>query len=153
MSERSEGTRTERRRAEVPARGPRARPQGQKLCRRPRVQPPCDARVRPLRFPAAVILYEVNLTVDLEVADVYAAWLGPHIDALLALEGFTGADWFDVDADPGAGRVRWCVQYRLRDRAALETYLAEHAARMRDEGLNRFAGRFEATRRVLVPRR
>lgn len=104
-----------------------------------------------------MILYEVNLAVDSEMAEAYAAWLGPHIDALLALDGFETAEWLAVDGvlggAPDDGRVRWCVQYRLRDRAALETYFAEHAARMRGDGLERFGGRFEASRRVLAPRR
>ena len=100
-----------------------------------------------------MIVYEVNLSVDPEVAGAYAAWLGPHIGELLALDGFRGAEWFDVDpAEPDDGRVRWCVQYRLRDRAALEAYLRDHAARMRGDGLARFRGRFQATRRVLALR-
>ncbi|MDX1420132.1 MAG: DUF4286 family protein, partial [Rubricoccaceae bacterium] len=69
----------------------------------------------------------------------------------LALDGFLGADWFEVEpeADTRDGRVRWCVQYRLRDRAALQDYFDRHAARLRGDGLTRFEGRFEATRRVL----
>lgn len=99
-------------------------------------------------FVCLMIVYEVNLAIDAEVADAYAAWLMPHIDEILALDGFLGAEWFVVDADD-PGRVRWCVQYRLRDRGALQAYLEEHAARLRGDGLDRFAGRFEATRRVL----
>jgi hypothetical protein len=39
----------------------------------------------------------------------------------------------------------------LRDRAALDDYLREHAPRMRAEGIARFGDRFRAERRVLVP--
>ena len=103
------------------------------------------------------VVYEVNLAVDREIAGAYAAWLGPHIEDVLALDGFTGAEWWEVEPPntpeaSGDGRVRWCVQYRLRDRAALQVYLDRHAARLRGDGLARFAGRFEATRRVLTPR-
>ena len=97
-----------------------------------------------------MIIYEVNLAVDAAVADAYAAWLGPHIAELLALDGFLGAEWFEVEREgAGADRVRWCVQYRLESRSALQDYFDEHAARMRGDGLDRFAGRFEAHRRVL----
>lgn len=99
-----------------------------------------------------MIVYEVNLAVDPEIAEAYAAWLEPHIDEVLAVDGFTGAEWFEVDAPEGDARVRWSVQYRLRDRAALDAYFAEHAARLRGDGLTRFGGRFEATRRVMVRR-
>jgi hypothetical protein len=100
-----------------------------------------------------VVLYEVNLAVDAEVAGDYAAWLGPHVARIVALDGFLGASWFEVEAaGESDGRVRWCVQYRLRDRAALQRYFDRHAARFRAEGLERFGGRFEATRRVLALR-
>ncbi|MEL6616792.1 MAG: DUF4286 family protein [Bacteroidota bacterium] len=104
-----------------------------------------------------MVIYEVNLAVDREVATAYAAWLAPHIDEILALDGFTSAEWWEVEPDGDApeasvDRVRWCVQYRLRDRAALQAYFDHHAARLRGDGLARFAGRFEATRRVLVGR-
>ncbi len=93
-------------------------------------------------------IYEVNLTVDAEVADDYAAWLGPHIKEILEIDGFLSAEWFDVESDDAA-RVRWCVQYRVASRTALETYFIEHAERMRGDGLKRFAGRFSAERRIL----
>lgn len=103
-----------------------------------------------------MIIYEVNLDVDAEAAGAFAAWLGPHIAEILALEGFEGADWWERDpimeGRDGEARALWTVQYRLRDRAALEDYLAHHAARLRGDGLARFAGRFTASRRVLAPR-
>lgn len=101
-----------------------------------------------------MVIYEVNLAVDRAIADAYAAWLTPHIDEILALDGFVSAEWWDVEPAPetSGDRVRWCVQYRLRDRAALQAYFDEHAARLRGDGLDRFAGRFAATRRVLAER-
>ena len=96
-----------------------------------------------------MVVYEVNLAVDLDVADDYAAWLGPHIDELLALDGFEGAEWFVVEQEANDWRVHWCIQYRVRDREALQAYFDEHAARLRGDGLDRFGGRFAATRRIL----
>jgi len=102
-----------------------------------------------------VVVYEVNLAVEADAADAYAAWLGPHVEAILRLDGFVSAAWFAVEPDAGPGGdgyVRWCVQYRLRDRAALQAYLDGPAAAFRAEGQERFGGRFEATRRVLLLR-
>ncbi len=99
-----------------------------------------------------MVIYEVNLAVDADVAGAYADWLAPHVDEMLALPGFVSAEWWAVEEASPDGRVRWCVQYRLADRAALADYLAHHADRLRGDGLARFAGRFEASRRVLVPR-
>ena len=109
-----------------------------------------------------MVVYEVNLAVDADVADAYAAWLGPHIGEVLAVPGFVSAEWWVVedapppsDADPGPAappRVRWSVQYRVESRGALRAYFDEHAERLRGDGLARFGGRFEASRRVLVER-
>lgn len=92
--------------------------------------------------------YEVNLSVDSEVADDYAAWLGPHIKEILEIDGFLSAEWFEVEGEE-AGKMRWCIQYRVQNRTALETYFIEHAERMRGDGLERFGGRFTAERRIL----
>ena len=107
-----------------------------------------------------MVVYEVNLEVEAEVADAYAAWLAPHIDEVLAVLGFVSAEWWSVEPDGGPdgedrqpdAPARWCVQYRVESRAALQAYFDEHAERLRGDGLARFGGRFRASRRVLVPR-
>ena len=98
-----------------------------------------------------MIVYEVNLTVDREIADDYANWLGPHIEEMLALPGFESAEWLeDVDYDEEEGAApRWSVRYRLRSHDDLARYYEEHAERMRADGLDRFGTKFKATRRVL----
>lgn len=101
-----------------------------------------------------MVIYEVNLAVDPDAASAYAAWLAPHVDEVLAVPGFVSADWWAVEPDGDRtpqDPVRWCVQYRVESRAALETYFREHAERLRGVGAARFGGRFTATRRVLVP--
>jgi quinol monooxygenase YgiN len=99
-----------------------------------------------------VIVYEVNLSVDWAIADAYRDWLAGHVDAMLALPGFIDAERYDVLQPPAAApRAEFCVQYRLRDAAALDAYLEQHAARMRAEAIERFGERFSASRRVLQP--
>ena len=102
------------------------------------------------------MLYEVNLTVDADAAEAFAAWLGPHIEAICALDGFLGATWYQRRAEDEGhaedGRVRWTVHYRVRDRDALGDYFRQHAPMFRQDGIDRFGGRFDADRRVLDPR-
>ena len=93
-----------------------------------------------------MIVYEVRVAVDHEVAAEYRAWLEPHIREVLAIEGFEHAELYAED--DAQGHVVWTVRYQLRDRAALESYLRDHAPRLRDEGQARFGGRFTASRRV-----
>jgi hypothetical protein len=101
-----------------------------------------------------VIVYEVNLFVDAAIGGEYRQWLATHVAQILQLPGFIDARILEVlesDVEPRAQceEVALCVQYTLRDRAALETYLGEHAPRMRGDGEARFGGRFRARRRVL----
>jgi hypothetical protein len=96
-----------------------------------------------------MVVYEVNLHVDAGVAGAYRAWLRDHIRALLSLEGFVDATLYTEEAGAD-GRQHFVVHYRLTDRASLDRYLAHHAARMRQDGLDRFGVHFTADRRILT---
>ena len=99
-----------------------------------------------------MVVYEVNLGIERAIETDYRGWLHAHVAAILALPGFIDAEVFDViDPMQAAERFALCVQYRLDGEDALATYLREHAPRMREDGLQRFCGRFEATRRILRP--
>jgi hypothetical protein len=97
------------------------------------------------------VVYEVTLRVDRAIAVDYLAWLRIHVGQMLALPGFLDATLYAIDVDVVADddRIGWCVQYRLRDRAALDSYFREHASQLRAEGLARFGTRFRAERRIL----
>ncbi len=96
-----------------------------------------------------MIVYEVSLSVEAAFGEAFLPWLREHIGEMLALPGFLDAELQAVLEPTEPGRRQWVVAYRLRDQAALDAYLAEHAARMREDGMRRFAGRFRASRRVL----
>lgn len=108
------------------------------------------SQAQPTGTDGAPLVYEVTARVAPAVAEAYAAWLGPHVEEILALDGFTGATWHVVDADEEA--VVFCVRYGLRDRDALEAYLRDHAPRLREDGLKHFGGAFTASRRVMTLR-
>ena len=94
-----------------------------------------------------MIVYEVRIVVQAEIAQAYREWLDVHVREVLAIPGFQGAQLLAEDADDGQ-RV-WTVRYHLDSREALECYLREHAPRLRADGIARFGERFQATRRVL----
>ncbi len=97
------------------------------------------------------VLYEVSLEADAEIAGPFDTWLRDHIADMLQFDGFRSAEILDDPAAP-PGRIRRVVQYRLRDALALDDYLANHAPRMRAQGVARFGERFTAERRVLPHR-
>ena len=97
-------------------------------------------------------VYEVNLFVQRTHAQEFSAWLTPHIEEMLTFPGFLRADWYTrrtVDEKNSDDVVLWTIHYHLRDRKDFESYLECHAQRMRADGLQRFAGVFSATRRLL----
>jgi quinol monooxygenase YgiN len=97
-----------------------------------------------------VIVYEVNLFVRRKIAAQYRAWLDEHVQEIVALPGFLGAEVFERrEPAPAEGELVLCTQYRLRDAAALDQYLREHAPRLRADGIARFGEGFRAERRVL----
>ncbi|WP_149195239.1 DUF4286 family protein [Luteimonas suaedae] len=97
-----------------------------------------------------MVIYEVDIEIASGEAAAYRKWLAEHVRQMLALPGFIGAEVFEVaDPSPASGWIALCVQYRLRDRAALDGYLRDHAARMRADGVVRFGDRLRAHRRIL----
>ncbi len=97
------------------------------------------------------VLYEVNLDAEAGIEGPFDTWLRDHIADVLQFDGFLSAEVLD-DATAPEGRIRRIVQYRLRNQAALEAYLREHAPRMRAQGVEKFGERYTATRRVLAHR-
>ena len=97
-----------------------------------------------------MIVYVVELELDVALHDEYLAWLREHVAAMLALPGFEGAEILERrEPAPRAGRRIVAVHYRLRDRATWDTYLAKHAPRMRAAGLARFGEQVQASRQLL----
>ena len=93
------------------------------------------------------VTYEVNLVPEPSIEDDFDEWLDAHVVDMLRLPGFlTAVVRRAEDADGGIQRT---VQYELRDREALDAYLRDHAARMRQHGIDRFGERFRASRRIL----
>jgi uncharacterized membrane protein len=97
------------------------------------------------------VLYEVNLDAEAGIEGPFDTWLRDHIADVLQFDGFLSAEVLD-DATAPAGRIRRIVQYRLRNQAALDAYLREHAPRMRAQGVEKFGERYSAERRVLAHR-
>ena len=104
----------------------------------------------PPAAPNGHIVYEVNVEVDAVLADDYRAWMDVHVREMVALPGFIGARIHNLLAPaPDAGLQAMCVLFYLRDAAALDAYLREHAQRFRASSTARFGNRFRTTRRVM----
>jgi hypothetical protein len=93
-------------------------------------------------------IYEVTLSVDREVVEAFDAWLEDHVREMLDIPGFLTAETFELE-DDDQERARRVTHYYLGSEEDLEQYLAGPANEMRQSGIDRFADRFEASRRVL----
>eukprot|EP01061_Rhynchopus_euleeides_P021787 TRINITY_DN35552_c0_g1_i1.p2 TRINITY_DN35552_c0_g1~~TRINITY_DN35552_c0_g1_i1.p2 ORF type:complete len:127 (+),score=59.23 TRINITY_DN35552_c0_g1_i1:26-382(+) len=102
-------------------------------------------------------VYEVNLSINSDIAELYLSHLKKHVEDMLKIEGFENAvvthrkhaDEMKEDD----GKKLATVSYVVRDRQALETYFKDHAAEMRKEMMDLFpekdgAPQFTASRRI-----
>ncbi|WP_181444221.1 DUF4286 family protein [Pseudoxanthomonas sp. z9] len=97
------------------------------------------------------IIYEVDLAIDVDIAEAHARWLDAHVREMLGFAGFLEAEILDRRDPPAeSGWVARCVRYRLADHASLDAYLRDHAPRMRAEGIARFGEQVRASRRILA---
>ncbi len=97
------------------------------------------------------VLYEVSLEADAAIAGPFDTWLRDHVADVLQSDGFKSAEILDDDSTP-PGRTRRIVQYRLRDRAALDRYLATQAPQLEAAGRALFGDRYASAARVLPHR-
>ncbi|HEY1992664.1 MAG TPA: DUF4286 family protein, partial [Gammaproteobacteria bacterium] len=93
------------------------------------------------------LVYEVTLDIQADAAVEFDAWLKDHVRHMLALPGFHDARILKPEG-PEAGTERRVVQYTLGSRGELDQYLAEHAPRMREDGIKRFGEKMKASRQV-----
>lgn len=104
-----------------------------------------------------MLIYEVNLTVDADIATEYSTWLREHIREMLKRDGFEAAAWYTrtdgTDTLPErsapTGPRHWTIHYQVGSRDHLQQYLNNAAERMWQKGHDRFGDRFSAERRIL----
>lgn len=95
-----------------------------------------------------MLLYEVNVEINETIYEDYLLWLHSHVKEILLIDGFVRANIFE-DQDQTDSIKKFSIQYFLKDQKSLESYLKNHAPRLRQDGIDRFGNQFKATRRVL----
>lgn len=97
-----------------------------------------------------MIIYTVELEMDVALREAYLPWLRGHVAEMLTLPGFVDAEILvRTEPPPAAGRCVFTTHYRLRDRAAFDDYVAHDAARMRAASAARFGDRVRSSRQLL----
>jgi len=80
---------------------------------------------RDLKMANETLIYEITAVVRPDLRDEYESYIDTHIPDLLETGAFQSADF----SRSSNGRYR--IRYEARSREALDQYLAEHSARLR----------------------
>lgn len=94
-----------------------------------------------------MILYEVNLKIEKEIVEDYLFWLKTHMAELLKLDGFVDARVWE-DQDEEIDLKFFTVHYYVENETAMTEYLREYAAKLRQQGRDKFGNRYKAERRI-----
>lgn len=95
-----------------------------------------------------MIVYEINLTIDMEIISQFEIWLKEHIKEMLQFPGFIEAAILKPEFDSPHQKEALTVQYLVENREFLEHYFIVHAEKMREKGLISFKNKFSAERRI-----
>ncbi len=95
-------------------------------------------------------IYNVTINIEESVHDVWLTWMQTqHIPTMLATKKFTAAKLTRVLVEEPMGGLTYSVQYTTKDKATLQKYYTEDAARLRQEGVKLFKDKFVAFRTEL----
>ncbi|WP_340155577.1 DUF4286 family protein [uncultured Winogradskyella sp.] len=84
-----------------------------------------------------MIIYNVTLNIDKSIHNEWLEWIKEHIPQVLATGKFKEAKLTKVLVEDTETET-YSVQYRAHSREALESYYAEHAEGLKQDGLKRF---------------
>lgn len=96
-----------------------------------------------------MIVYNVTINVDADVAEEWLRWMKEvHIPDVMATGLFLDNRIMRILAEEEGG-LSYAIQYTCADMATYERYKAEHAPRLQAETQKRYSGRFAAFRTLL----
>lgn len=97
-----------------------------------------------------MIIYNVTVKVDLSIAAAWQQWMKEeHLPEMMQTGLFLDYKMcrlLEQDEQEGATFV---VQYNADSKEHYQTYISEHAPKMRQKGLDKFGGKFAAFRTVM----
>ncbi|MGB0982157.1 MAG: DUF4286 family protein [Winogradskyella sp.] len=94
------------------------------------------------------IIYNVTINVDKTIHKEWLNWIKEHIPQVLATGKFKDAKFTKVLVADDETET-YSVQYRAHNRDALNAYYKDHANKLQQDGLKRFADKMLAFRTEL----
>lgn len=97
-----------------------------------------------------MIIYNVTIKVNPEVAEAWLAWMKQeHLDEMMGTGLFTDYRLARLMEQEEGDGITYVVQYHCDSLEHYESYLKEHADKMRQKGLDKFGNRFVAFRSMM----
>jgi hypothetical protein len=98
-----------------------------------------------------MIIYNVTVKVEADIASEWVEWMKEeHIPDLMRTGLFVDSKLCRLlEQDETDGKT-YVVQYYLDSMESYDTYISEHAPRMREKGFKRFGSKFIAFRTVMA---
>ncbi|QHI38020.1 hypothetical protein IMCC3317_34030 [Kordia antarctica] len=84
-------------------------------------------------------IYNVTINIDESIHEEFSTWIKAHIPQVLATGKFTEARLVQVLVEEEMGGTTYAVQYTAKSKEHLEAYYTEDAAKLREEGMKKFA--------------
>ncbi len=85
-----------------------------------------------------MIIYNVTVNIDKSITAAWLEWIKEHIPQVLATGKFKEAKLTKVLVEDEEADT-YSIQYRAHSREALDSYYAEDAEKLKQDGLKRFA--------------
>ena len=100
-----------------------------------------------------MVIYEINLSVDRDVAEEFTKWLETeHLGEMSENEGFFESKvFYRKPQEEGLDdkKALLTVHYSVHSRKDLERYFEDHAEVLRSKATDLFGDKFTADRRIL----
>ena len=97
-----------------------------------------------------MIVYNVTLKVEKDIAAEWLKWMKEeHIPALMNTGLFTDSRLFRLLEQDEADGMTYVAQYFCNSLEDYNTYISDHAQRMRDWSFQRFGNKFIAFRTIM----
>lgn len=95
------------------------------------------------------IIYNVTVNIEDSAHDEWLNWIKIHIPQVLATGKFIDARLTKVLIEEEMGGTTYSIQYRAKNKNALEDYYNNFADKLRQDGLKKFADKMLAFRTEL----
>jgi hypothetical protein len=97
-----------------------------------------------------MIIYNITIKIEASIADQWLQWMKEeHLNEMMNTGLFSDYRMCKLMEQDDAEGVTYVIQYHTDSIENYQSYLSEHAAKMRQKGLSKFADKMVAFRTVM----